>query len=49
MDLESVFVLCYVCPQGTGVRKENGGSSVWGYQEIQEIQDQLVHQVRPAH
>lgn len=35
-----------VCPQDTGVRKENEASLVWGYQEIQ---DTWGHQVRTAH
>lgn len=34
---------CLVCLQDTGVRKENGASSVWAYQEIQ---DKWGHQVR---
>lgn len=33
-----------VCSQDTEVRKGNGGSLVWGYQEIQDLKD---HQVSP--
>lgn len=35
---------CRVCPQVTGVRKENEASPVWGYREIQ---DTWGHQVSP--
>lgn len=35
---------CCVCPQVTGVRKENEASQVWGYREIQ---DTWGHQVSP--